>query len=255
MQSLWRLTLQVRSYEGDRRGFLKPQALLNYFEEAAQQHATQLGFGYEQLLRASQFWLLSRLHVVIGALPRWGESITIETWPKSVSRLFALRDFYVYPGSEPAGEPVIRASSAWLLMDGERGRPLRPQQHLSEGPLSDNTERHAIAEVPRKLPETEGSVPLTEVRARYSDIDVNDHVNNSVYIRWFDDALRAGQGAFEPSEMELNFLKEARQEMALVVLADRGYPGIQENEPVSLELRDEGGEALVRGALRYRAIT
>ncbi|MFW6215502.1 MAG: acyl-[acyl-carrier-protein] thioesterase [Alkalispirochaetaceae bacterium] len=254
MRSVWRLPVQVRSYEGDRRGVLKPQALLNYLEEAAQQHATDLGFGYQQLLEASQFWMLARLHVVIDELPGWGESIEVETWPKTVSRLFALRDFLVYRTGDQEERPIIRASSAWLLMDAARGRPLRPEQHLPGGALVENAERSALEEIPRKLPEPERLVSIGEVTARYSDIDVNDHVNNSVYIRWFDDAVRGNSQELEPVELELNFLQEVKHGMRLSIeKADAEYRERGDGASLLLELRDEEKQPLVRGALRYRS--
>lgn len=246
MQSVWRFSFKVRSYEGDRNGVLKPQALLNYFEEAAQQHARELGFGYEDILKRKQFWILSRLKAEIVRPPVWGDTVTVETWPKSVHRLFALRD-YTLNLHDSDGEPIVRATSAWLLMDAETGRPLRPEKHLPPGPLRDNAARHAIDEPPGKLsPPEEGEGEAAEaVQVKYSDIDVNDHVNNSVYLRWLDDAVRTRRPELQLSSLELNFLKEAAAGIGVRIHS------AGENT-VNMEVRTEAGEPLLRGILRYR---
>lgn len=246
MQSIWKIGFRVRSYESDRTGTLKPHTLLNYFEEAAQQHATELGFGFEQLKRDQQFWVLSRLEAVVEDSPKWGDGVTLETWPKSVSRLFAIRDFLLYGDGNEGSEPLVRASSAWLLMDAASGRPLRPEKYLPEGPLLRNAEKHALENLPGKLtfPEN-GEELLSEVDVQYSDLDVNNHVNNSVYLRWIDDAVRTTGADRELTRLELNFLREASIPMRLRVYGSGA-------NPVALEVRSPEGEPLMRGALHYR---
>lgn len=246
MQSIWKSRFQVRSYESDRRATLKPHSLLNYFEEAAQQHATELGFGFEELKKEQRFWVLSRLSAQVLRSPTWGDRVTVETWPKSVSRLFAIRDFLIHRDGEESSEPLVRASSAWLLMDATNGRPLRPEKFLPEGPLLDNAEKHALKEVPEKvaLPEDDDEL-LTEVSVHYSDLDVNNHVNNSVYLRWIDDAVRTLDSDRELVRLELNFLREASIPMRVGVYKSGDNPAV-------LEVRSPDGEALMRGRLYYR---
>ncbi|MFW6339000.1 MAG: acyl-[acyl-carrier-protein] thioesterase [Alkalispirochaetaceae bacterium] len=248
MKSVWTTEFRVRSYESDRTGTLKPHSLLNYFEEVAQQHATELGFGYEQLKEQQQFWVLSRLEAVVDRSPRWGEKVTVETWPKSVSRLFAIRDFFIHDGQEESGEgqPLVRATSAWLLMDARAGRPLRPEKFLPQGPLLHNAEKSAVSEIPGKISLEESEPRLaTTVDVQYSDLDVNDHVNNSVYLRWIDDAVRRESQDRELHRLELNFLKEASIPMSVDIVRSG-------RNPVTLECRSSEGEALMRGILQYR---
>jgi medium-chain acyl-[acyl-carrier-protein] hydrolase len=245
MKSVWTTEFQVRSYESDRTGTLKPHSLLNYFEEAAQQHATEFGFGYEQLKEDQRFWVLSRLEAIIDRSPGWGERLTVETWPKSVSRLFAIRDYFVYDQDEEQGRPLVRATSAWLLMDGRSGRPLRPERYLPEGPLLDNAAKSAVDEVPGKIPfDTEHARTVSSVTVAYSDLDVNNHVNNSVYLRWIDDAVRKDGQDRKLARLELNFLREASIPMTLEVLRSG-------DNPVTLEVQSLDGEVLMRGALEY----
>jgi acyl-ACP thioesterase len=255
MQSVWRFSTHVRSYEGDRSGVLKPQALLNYFEEAAQQHARELGFGYEDILRENRFWILSRLKVRIHRPPVWGDAITVETWPKSVHRLFALRDFNLYLDS-PANrsvtdgngaEPIVQATSAWLLMDGNSERPLRPEKYLPEGPLRENAAYNAISDPPDKIAALEDRERRIsdQVRVRFSDVDVNDHVNNSVYLRWLDDAIRTERHDLQLAAVELNFLKEASAGMDLRIHSSG-------ENPVTMEVRTDHEEPVMRGVLRYQ---
>ena len=243
MRSVWQTEFQVRSYESDRSGELKPQALLNYFEEAAQQHARELGFGYEQLKLDNRFWVLARIEVAINRLPAWGEAVRVETWPKSVSRLFAIRDFLLHDGEET---PLVRATSAWLLMDGSAARPLRPEKHLPQGPLRDNAEKSAMDAVPEKLsfPSEDGEL-LESLNVQFSDIDVNNHVNNSVYLKWLDDAVRTGEPDVRPAAFNINFLREAAIGTRVNLLRSTEKRSL-------LEVRSQQDEALTRARIDYR---
>ena len=78
MDDLWRLRLA---------------ALCNFLQESAVAHAQALGMGRDALLAINLTWVLSRFHVRVAAYPRWGQDLTVETWPSAVSGQFALREF------------------------------------------------------------------------------------------------------------------------------------------------------------------
>ncbi|MFW5689099.1 MAG: acyl-[acyl-carrier-protein] thioesterase [Spirochaetota bacterium] len=210
----------VRSYEVDPDGRLRPVVLLRMLQEAAWQHASLLGKGFHHRAEGELFWVLSRLRVRMERYPRWGERFTIRTFPVGTERLFALREFSLHT---EGGELLGRASSAWLVVDASRGRPVRPQPVVAdivvtESEYDGDTERFpaldetaaAAAARPIVAPVEHGPFPV-----RYHDIDQYHHVNNASYLEWAIDALDASRPmGSQATELGVDFLKET-------LLADR----------------------------------
>ncbi|MFP4373430.1 MAG: acyl-[acyl-carrier-protein] thioesterase [Spirochaetaceae bacterium] len=206
----------VRSYDTDHAGRLKPSALFNYFQEAAWRHAEMLGFGYTALLEHNLFWVISRVQLEWTEELRWGDEIIVETWPKGVTKLFALRDFIVRRAD---GGEAIRATSAWLTLDLESKRPRRPETIMDDTAMLEND--HAIEQVPGKIAMPTDLYHTANRIARYSDLDVNRHVNNARYVDWLFDALPPRTDMAMPfSRLNVQFTGEARWNDELDVLTE-----------------------------------
>ncbi|MGM0674018.1 MAG: acyl-[acyl-carrier-protein] thioesterase [Spirochaetota bacterium] len=211
-------SLSVRSYDADHVGRLKPSSLFNYFQEAAWHHAEVLGFGYKALLSHNLFWVISRIRLEWDHPLYWGDELTIETWPKGIATLFALRDFVVRSSD---GVEAVRATSSWLTLDLESKRPRRPDRVMDTSML--NADDHAIEELPAKLTVPDDLSLADTRRARYSDLDVNQHVNNARYVDWLFDALPLNQDAQTVfRRLNVQFTGEARYGAELEVHAGGG---------------------------------
>lgn len=196
----------VRSFDVGNAGVLKPQAICQYFQEAAGNHATHLGVGYDALQKLGLFWVLSRVKVEIDALPQWGDEVTLTTWPKGVDRLFALRDFRM---NDRDGATMVRGTSCWLLVDMEKMRPRRIDAIPRSFPVLEN--EHALQESLDRILIPEGLAVKYERKVMVSDLDVNNHVNNTEYVRWITDCLEPGDGARQSlRSLQVNYLEEAK---------------------------------------------
>ncbi len=178
MQKLWHETFRARFYEVGPDGCITIQALTNYFQEAAGNHAAELGVGMQHLFEKGQSWVLSRFFIQMHQFPQWKQPVTIDTWPAGTERMFALRHFRLRSGEIEIGF----GSSAWLLIDLARRRPLRPDF------VRDFDEPGPVIGLAEKLPgKVEPPAASTRERAftvRTSDLDMNQHVNNVNYIDW-----------------------------------------------------------------------
>ena len=229
---LYREVFRIRNYEVDRGGVLKAAALLDYLQEAASNHAAHLGFGYEHLVRDKRAWLLNRLDLEIDRMPNWGETMVIETWPKSGFKMLALRDYRIYVVSDTIPNEATacddgtlaedaqlvqigRATSGWVLLDTERRRPLRPTDHIRAELTS--PDEHGIKEPPRKLEAgadqstgLSADMHVDTRRSAYADIDVYQHTNNARLVQWMIDGLaRQGSPAFR--SLSVNFMAEVME--------------------------------------------
>ena len=94
--------------------------MLEDMMETAGRHAEKLGVGVRDLHAKGLTWVLARLHVRSAHIPGAGQSVHIATWPSGRHRLFAVREFRL---SDEAGAEILRATSAWALMNMETRRP------------------------------------------------------------------------------------------------------------------------------------
>jgi len=113
----------IHTYDVNETFKTSPTSLLKFLQEAAKQHADEIGWGVETLMKNKMTWMLSRADIRIKSLPEIGEQIEIETWPSGIDRLFALRDFIIRDGK---GNEIGSAVYGWLLIDLETRRPIRP---------------------------------------------------------------------------------------------------------------------------------
>ena len=56
-------TFRLPCYDTDALGRMKAFAFMNYAQEAANEHAELMGFGYDTLIKNRVVWILSRFHL------------------------------------------------------------------------------------------------------------------------------------------------------------------------------------------------
>ncbi len=177
----------IACYEADANQLMRPTAMLDMMQEAANINATALGFGYDELINSNTAWVLSRIHVKFEKLPLWRQEVNLKTWHKGVAKLFYLRDFIL---SDTEGNTMIKGTTSWLIIDMNTRRLVRNSE-LATSPDKCNKE-DAIAEPADKVvvpvdiePELVRKHPVT-----WSEIDTNGHVNNVKYAVWALDAVK-----------------------------------------------------------------
>jgi acyl-ACP thioesterase len=186
-QAVWTEDGEVRFSAVDKSDTMTLGAALDFFQEAAISHAANLGVGRESMAEANQVWLLSRMSLRIDRRPRYGEKITVRTWPRGGEKLFALRDYDI---RDSADISAIRARSCWIIIDMEKRRPLRPQSIMDALPQNEGLDALLDGKTLAVGLEERPSLQLTtERKALYNDVDYNGHMNNVSYIRWIEDAL------------------------------------------------------------------
>ncbi len=178
----------VSSADVDSKGNFKLAALLSLCQEVAYMHSTRLGFGYERLHALDLAWVLSRAQVDVERMPAWREEVIVKTWHKRQSGLYSLRDYTL---ETLDGEPLVKVTTSWLIINIATRRITR----LDRVPQGDRAiefctyDCDAIENEAPRLDAPEGGYSLDSHRVRYSDIDLNQHVNNAKYVEWLIDRL------------------------------------------------------------------
>ena len=162
----------------DFTGRLTLGVLGNHLLNCAGFHASEHGFGMTTLNEENYTWVLSRLAIEMDEMPRQYEAFSIDTWVEDVYRLFTNRNYAI---RDKAGRTLGYARSVWAMINMHTRRPI---DLLS---VNGGTIREFICDVPCPIDapsriKVNATDEAASLRARYSDIDVNGHVNSIRYI-------------------------------------------------------------------------
>ena len=184
---------------------LKNSQMLAILQEVAGDHSALLGTDWDTLSGRDLFWAVIRYRVEIQQLPRSGEEITVETWPMPTTRTAYPRATVAYNAD---GKELFRGISLWVLMSLSTRAMVLPGK---SGVQVDGCLRGSELSVPDSLLPKE----LTNCQSRtvrFSDLDINGHMNNCRYMEWVDDLLPAAFHAeHSPKELVVCYLSEARE--------------------------------------------
>jgi len=214
--------IQIRSYDVDATRRATILSLFRCFLEAAWNHAEALGFGFANLATQGKFWVLSRVRIEVTQFPAWGAQVTLRTWPRGIQSLFALREFELL---DETNQRLAAGSSAWLVVDSVSKRPRRLLKVLPD--LAAFNANPALTKDPEKLDANETWDGECSIAARYTDIDVNNHVNAARYIGWILDSYPAGSHKQHSlRSIDLNYLNETVEGEQLIVRTRQMEPQV-----------------------------
>jgi len=204
LQKIYTETFRINSYQTDFLSRLRPGALLEMMQEMAGTHAELIGVGREALLKHNLVWVLTRIEVRMDRYPRFGESLTIETFPMPNRRWFFPRYFIFRDGN---GQQIGCAGSMWVLLDVNERRmsPPDPVKDL----MPDNSDLTAPMGMPATVAQVEAEAVLADHLPVYTDLDMNGHVNNTRYLDWCCNALGTDAlRSLELASFALNYNQE-----------------------------------------------
>lgn len=184
MKKIFEKDYVLRVSDFDRYNHIKPSAILELFQDAAGQHAEEIGVGHEAMLARSYFWVLIRIKFKIKTNPVSSQRVIVKTWPLEPHRLCYRREFCI---ENEDGERLIAGSSEWAILHSERRR-LVADANLY--PFTDGFHTEMIFE--DKFPKVfdfETSEESRVVNPGFSEIDVNNHVNNTKYANYVMDTV------------------------------------------------------------------
>lgn len=185
----------------DCRGMVRPGALFEIMQDAATQHAEQLKISASDI---GALWVLSRLRVQLDRPLHPEETLSLTTWCAGLKGATWLRGFRFHVGSEQVGQAI----SAWVVLDPENRRLLRPSAVSASAHYLNAPDQNALP-APGKLRLTEGAFHHIHT-VRYSDMDINRHLNNAKIVDIISDALDLNDRAnVYVSSLQVNYTAES----------------------------------------------
>ncbi len=237
-------TYTMYTYDFDVKNNVRLVTLMNFLQDISTQHynavvkETGVGQGCA--------WVILEWKVDFFDLNLLEGDLVVTTEPTYFRRFIAYRAYEIH---DLEGNLILKAISKWAFVDANEHK-----QVLLPHVFYDLFEVDEKAERPERLYRfnvNETETPRTCYRhtARYSDIDVNDHVNNVAYIRWMMDAVeKEYQENFEPASLWVSYKNEVTYNEEVTI---NSY---WENETVKHVINDAEGNVKVKCALTWRAI-
>ena len=162
----------------DFTGKLTMGVLGNHLLNCAGFHATERGFGIAEINENHYTWVLSRLAIELDDLPRQYENFSIHSWIENVYRLFTDRNFELV---NKDGQTIGYARSVWAMISMETRKPADLFTLHGERLNQYASGRECPIAKPVRIKVSQ-SAPVAEYQTKYSDIDINGHVNSIKYI-------------------------------------------------------------------------
>ncbi len=198
---------RVDSRDVDLFNQCRPSAVLGILQEAATQAALALGASGPQVLaKYNCLWMVTRSWVELDAPLRWNDLVDVKTWHRGASGASSYRDFDLFRD----GKAVGQGSTLWVMVDAD-SRKLFRMKELAEFQGTDGGELCKSVKLHR-IPMPEEFDNRVRRDLRYSDTDINGHVNNIHYADFACDSLHLeelGRGKFVHS-LQIGYVNECR---------------------------------------------
>ena len=176
-------TATVLNADADFRSLLKPSALLRYVEQVSADHARTFGMTDQFFKDHGVAFLVGKQALKFDRVPQRAEKLTLLTRAEASRRGSVKRITTV---TDAEGKQVAMVDCRWIVVSLAENRILREPGWTVEGFWNETVER----ELPLQLHKCrEGLASAGEWTVRYSQCDLNGHLNNAFYLDLVCDAL------------------------------------------------------------------
>ncbi|MBQ2916858.1 MAG: hypothetical protein IJE59_01570 [Clostridia bacterium] len=220
----------------DENNQLSNKGILRIMQEIAGLHSSSLGYGLNDTPQTGFAWLLLNWKLKVFSRPKWEETLTVNTWSKSMNPLFAYRDIEILDSNNNL---VAAGSSKWILFDINNKSLCKIPSEVKE--VFPSVDKSVFEEkFVEKLKEPENSNFIYEYTIQRRDIDTNHHVNNLNYLDYAYQALPEDiYFNMNFSNVEIMYKNESKLGDVISVF----YSATSENEHI-ITIKDKYGKKL-----------
>lgn len=215
MQRVLEATYPLRVSDFDCRRQLQPAGVLDLFQDAAGRHSADMGIGFDTMLEQHKMWILSGVQYRVIQTPNMYQTVRLHTWPLAPGAVTFRREYRM---EDLQGNVLVLGTSDWAIIDSEK-RKLLPAKGMYPFDSGFSEEKCFAEKMPHLRdfePEREGMKFIP----RFSQLDMNGHVNNTKYANFVLDAL-----ALKPQEtidtFQIHYQHELRLDQAVTVYTKR----------------------------------
>lgn len=183
---------------------ISPRGVLLYIQKASTEHLNVLGLNYETLKNEGIVFMVVSSATKFFYTPCAYDEIYVATCPAISKGAQMIRETCLFSAK---GEKLVENQTAWIMMNPESGRILKPNEFNHELPLLENW--HPFFE-PQKIRIPISEKNLGERKVRLSDLDRNLHMNNTIYASILTDCFAEDVLAGEPDTLFIKYKNQAK---------------------------------------------
>ena len=208
---------QIRSFETNTTGNLKPTVILQYLQETAEFQLKVQDMDYvDMYMKLHKAYVVSRMSIQIHQQLHKYDHITVRTWTGEDRGANFPRSFDVYCGDQLA----ITAFSNWALIDTEKKTLVKRSEYdISNYAWGEKQE----LDIPTrfKIPrDTEMSLAGIH-HVSFNDTDINGHMNNARLMDLAEDVMPDELRKMNVREIEAEYCAEAKPGDRLTLRSER----------------------------------
>lgn len=180
MNSYYQKAYELHNFDFNAHEHVKTVTLLNCLQDISTCHYNSVVGGNAE----NAVWVIVEWDVQFMAPITRVQNLTVKTKPTYFRKFIAYRAYEIV---DESGDVVVTAVSKWAYINYETRKQMVIPKFLYE--LFDV---HEHADKPKKLENMDFKIECIEpmtFRSCFSDIDINQHVNNVSYLRWTIDSL------------------------------------------------------------------
>ncbi len=205
----YQASFTLSSEQFDPHGNLLPSHVLWLAQRAADEHAYDLGVGFESMLAKKLLWVITQVRYQVCDALRPGETVTVKTWPLPPTKLGFERNFLV---CDAQGKVCIQGMSNWVMIDTEERRFVTPQNLY---PSEEYCMEKVFPDRAKRLRDFEADSEAYACCPDESTIDYNGHVNNTFYPGFVLDSLGDFGGVIRAFQIDYIHEVMCRQPLTL----------------------------------------
>ncbi|MCG8307299.1 MAG: thioesterase [Cytophagales bacterium] len=235
---IWKGEFRLCTFHMDPAGKAQIMSICNFLQEGASMHAECAGFGFNDMMRRNQVWVLTRLKVNITEYPAWKDNMILETWSRGKEGIFYIRDFNI---NNDQNKSIIKATSSWAAINLKTRRPGTVKG--LEDALYGLKDKKAIEEKVEKLPALKKPEFLRARKIEYTDIDLIYHVNNVKFIELLINSFPIEiLSELHIDSLEINYLGEVKLGEEVLIFQER----LNENHYLANMVRESDKKEVCR---------
>lgn len=207
---------ELHYYDVDRNLIGNMSTIINILSDIGTKQSEELGSGMKELMDQNITWVFYNYHIKILRNPVYGEKLYVTTEATGFKKYYALRNYKI---KDSNGNVIVNANAIFLLINLEKRRMIRipEEQYEIYGVSGDIKEEFKIP----RLERLEDFEYEESFKVRYTDIDSNNHVNNTKYIDWAIETLPEDiVNNYVLDEIRVTFEKECKYGEEVKVFTD-----------------------------------
>lgn len=246
---VYRQRFVIRSYEIGPDRTATMETLMNLLQETALNHVMSSGLAGDgfgatrQMSLRKLIWVVTRINIQVDKYSQWGDVVEIDTWVASSGKNGMRRDWIIR--DRRTKKMIARATSNWVMMNRETRKLSKIPEEVREEVLPFYLDRNIIAgDNPNpnrrieKLTDATAESLRSGLEPRWSDMDVNQHVNNVKYIGWILESVPLNVLVeYHLTSITLDYRRECRQSQLLESLTTMSSTGMSSSSLCSADLQ------------------